>query len=800
MKKILPFIFILLTSTILAQAPECHWVSRASSEGLTAFLAVSLGSQQQVYGASINQGFANFHSFYDTTQISDGGGGINITLSRHDQAGNFVWQKRLYGLHDTYDVKMELDSADNIYILTMIFGGTIDFDSDSTNDYIVNPDQAREICVAKYNPDGDFLWARNFGISDSNFARELNILPSGNLLITGTFTDSIDLGNPGAPIVLNANGVSDAFVLQLDASGQTISAQKFGLEGITDVYGQCVDASGNYYLLFNYLSTLDVDPGPGTVYAAPSNGFYSKIAMVKFSSTGNLLWLKQFQNNGQHIGNTIQVNSAGEIYIIGQAVNEIDYDLDPDPSQNYFVSSAIPGSIAYLVKLNSNGDFLWAKTWETNAYGYTKGWSDLQFDQGGNLYIKGLFYQSVDMDPGPDVFTLSAPTNSTINPGNPFTHYLLSLNSDGDFRYALPMCDSVTNLVYLYDFYVKTDGSEVYISGVLRTPYSFKDGDSLYTFSDSLNPLLIQSFIAEYSTCPVRNSENQVTTCDSSFSWNGNTFSESGTYFRFYENEDLCDSIAILHLTKANPSTANLNLQACNSLTINNQTYSQSGTYSQLMMNKAGCDSLININFELLQATFGEIVLEACETVQLNGISYNQSGSYTQNLLNTRGCDSVLTIEAEILNLNAQIFQTDSMLYVNGSPTSIQWINCTTGQAIPGATQTSFVPQTTGNYGAVITIGECVDTSNCRQIIKGTAAEKPGSLCDNLIVSPNPVNDQIEFTLDKSSYDIRLFTSTGALLISSKGNAQKQIINFGELAPAMYVLQVDECILKIVKQ
>jgi hypothetical protein len=218
------------------------------------------------------------------------------------------------------------------------------------------------------------------------------------------------------------------------------------------------------------------------------------------------------------------------------------------------------------------------------------------------------------------------------------------------------------------------------------------------------------------------------------------------------------------------------------------------------MMNKAGCDSLININFELLQATFGEIVLEACETVQLNGISYNQSGSYTQNLLNTRGCDSVLTIEAEILNLNAQIFQTDSMLYVNGTPTSIQWINCTTGQAIPGATQTSFVPQTTGNYGAVITIGECVDTSNCRQIIKSTAAEKPGSLCDNLIVAPNPVNDQIEFTLDKSSYDIRLFTSTGALVISTKGNAQKQIINFRELAPGMYVLEVDECRYKIVKQ
>ncbi len=207
---------------------------------------------------------------------------------------------------------------------------------------------------------------------------------------------------------------------------------------------------------------------------------------------------------------------------------------------------------------------------------------------------------------------------------------------------------------------------------------------------------------------------------------------------------------------------------------------------------------LVKLNTcQLIESTLS---LNECNPISINGITYSNSGIYTQTLTNASGCDSILTIEAEILNFNAQIFQTDSMLYVNGSPTSIQWINCTTGQAIPGATQTSFVPQTTGNYGAVITIGECVDTSNCRQIIKSSTPEKQGSLCDNLIVSPNPVNEQLEFTLEKSSYDIRLFTATGALVISTKGNAQKQIINFRELAPAMYVLEVDECRYKVVKQ
>ncbi len=228
-------------------------------------------------------------------------------------------------------------------------------------------------------------------------------------------------------------------------------------------------------------------------------------------------------------------------------------------------------------------------------------------------------------------------------------------------------------------------------------------------------------------------------------------------------------------------------------------TVTSPGIYSVTVTNSCGSktDSIV---VSTGSPTTGFVNINECEAVNINGITYSTSGQFTQLLQNASGCDSILTINAEILDFNAQIFQTDSMLYANGNPTSIQWINCTTGQAIPGATQTSFTPQVSGNYGAVITIGECVDTSNCRQIIQSPAPEKPSSLCDRLIVSPNPVYEQIEFTLDKSVYDIRLFTSTGALVKSSKGNDQKQILNFQDLAPAMYVLQVDECRFKIVKQ
>jgi hypothetical protein len=206
------------------------------------------------------------------------------------------------------------------------------------------------------------------------------------------------------------------------------------------------------------------------------------------------------------------------------------------------------------------------------------------------------------------------------------------------------------------------------------------------------------------------------------------------------------------------------------------------------------------VKLNTCQPIESNLTFNECNPFSVNGITYSNSGIYSQTLTNASGCDSTLIINAEILDFNAQIFQSDTMLYVNGSPTSIQWINCTTGQAISGETANSFNPQNSGNYAAVINVGGCVDTSNCRFLLRSIKALKPSTVCDNIQISPNPTEDLISFTLDKSDYPINLFTSAGAILYAESGNAQKQTLNIGDLAPAMYVLQVDECRYKIVKQ
>lgn len=226
-------------------------------------------------------------------------------------------------------------------------------------------------------------------------------------------------------------------------------------------------------------------------------------------------------------------------------------------------------------------------------------------------------------------------------------------------------------------------------------------------------------------------------------------------------------------------------------------TVNSSGIYSVSASNNCGLAS-DTIVVTVGAATEKTISINQCEPFTINGITYSNSGTYIQTLINNQGCDSILTINAEILNFTAQITQQGSTLIFNGNPSSIQWINCTTGQAIPGATQTSFTPQVSGNYGAVITIGECVDTSNCLQFIKQVEIQFP-SICETIVLSPNPVIDNLQFNLNKNSYPVNLFSSTGALVKSWTGNDQTQMVFFSELATAVYILQIDSCYFKVVK-
>jgi hypothetical protein len=82
---------------------------------------------------------------------------------------------------------------------------------------------------------------------------------------------------------------------------------------------------------------------------------------------------------------------------------------------------------------------------------------------------------------------------------------------------------------------------------------------------------------------------------------NGQTFvpNSSTTYTVTGTDANGCQNQDAVFVQVNQPSSSVLNINACNSYTLNGQTYTQSGTYDQLLSNSAGCDSSLTLNLSL---------------------------------------------------------------------------------------------------------------------------------------------------------------------------------------------------------
>ncbi len=85
---------------------------------------------------------------------------------------------------------MVVDESGNTYI-TGNFQGTADFDP-GNGIYNLISNGAIDIFLAKYAPDGSFIWAKNIGGINIDGANSIAIDGSGNLIVTGYFRSTVD--------------------------------------------------------------------------------------------------------------------------------------------------------------------------------------------------------------------------------------------------------------------------------------------------------------------------------------------------------------------------------------------------------------------------------------------------------------------------------------------------------------------------------------------------------------------------------------------------------------------------------
>jgi uncharacterized protein YjdB len=233
-------------------------------------------------------------------------------------------------------------------------------------------------------------------------------------------------------------------------------------------------------------------------------------------------------------------------------------------------------------------------------------------------------------------------------------------------------------------------------------------------------------------------------------------------------------------------------VNACESYTWYGQTYTQSGTFTHTVPSGAGCDSVLYLNLTIFNNVTGPTIQEtACDSYTWNGQTYFQSGTYTFNGSSQNGCDSTATLSLTINNApsNVQVSLNQGTFTVTAQNASnFAWMDCATNTLIPGETSATFTPTLSGSYAAVVSNACGSDTTTCEPIEVQGISEIDSEL---ISVYPNPSSGIFTVASKESIIqEVFLYSINGELIWRNAHNAQEITIDLGAYARGTYMLRV----------
>jgi len=231
-----------------------------------------------------------------------------------------------------------------------------------------------------------------------------------------------------------------------------------------------IDADKTIITAGIFQNTVDFDPGPGVYNLSVNtpepdvvNGYISAI-----DSAGQFVWAKKLGGEGLIDAvdlNNITLDKDGNVYVIGEFGEKIDFD----PGPAVYNMESVNGR-SFILKLDRNGNFIWAKQLATR-YALS-----ITTDPNNDVLITGTFHTAADFDPGPGVF-IGVPPNGGF--GN---IWLLKLTAGGDFVWMRQFNGSNTNESTPLTVRANKQG-QAYVAGYFQSTVDFDPGTAAFTMT-----------------------------------------------------------------------------------------------------------------------------------------------------------------------------------------------------------------------------------------------------------------------------------------------------------------------------
>lgn len=379
--------------------------------------SITVENNEFVYIVGTFYGTADFDPSENEFLLNAIQGG-DIFIAKYDTAGNFIWAKALNGSSSVYVQDIEVDNNGVLYI-TGGFYGNLDFDPSANTAIFESTGQS--IYIAKYDSDGNYLWAKTLDGSSSNSTGfDLSLDSDDNIILTGRFSGTVDFDPFASNYNLTANaGSIHFFVAKYTNDGNFVWAFNGGSTSNTEGTSVAVDANNNIFVTGVFFGSVDFDPSANSSFLTATN---YDIFLAKYNSSGEYQWAKKIGGSAWYSrGYKVIVDSLQNVVLTGYFEGGLNFD----PSNSNFMLYAF-NSDGFLAKYTNNGAFEWAFQFGSNEADFGV---SIANGRNGSIRLAGNFKNTIYVD---------SPTNSTtISSGqDALNSFLGSYNSSGTYLWA----------------------------------------------------------------------------------------------------------------------------------------------------------------------------------------------------------------------------------------------------------------------------------------------------------------------------------------------------------------------------
>ncbi len=163
---------------------------------------------------------------------------------------------------------------------------------------------------------------------------------------------------------------------------------------------------------------------------------------------------------------------------------------------------------------------------------------------------------------------------------------------------------------------------------------------------------------------------------------------------------------------------------------------------------------------------------------------------YRVIIYNAGGADTTLPAQLNAVNLSSLVTVNGAVCTAAQTGAAYQWIDCSTNLPIGGAINQSYTAAQNGSYNCLVTVGNCIDTTNCVSVTGLGVDEVNGY---NFDLYPNPANGYfILYNNYPGIVQVRIMNTLGKEVRAFTTNRDASRLDVSNLSAGVYQVMVED--------